>query len=177
MYSISDKDAVAAADIFKESLTETKVDVEGLQKSMLNSRKWTAHAQSIEDEYQQKSIITKIVVDQEQITVLCTSKGEAGIIREKIQDFFQLNTENEIIIDLPPAQLKFLQEHMKDEVGLSIECFILYIFCTSESTSSAASLTPCWFPLTRIPSLFTATITFFCFIVRSNFSTSSFICS
>jgi ABC-type uncharacterized transport system YnjBCD ATPase subunit len=72
--------------------------------------------QSIEDEYQQKSIITKIVVDQEQITVLCTSKGEAGIIREKIQDFFQLNTENEIIIDLPPAQLKFLQEHMKDEV-------------------------------------------------------------
>ena len=116
MYSISDEDAVAAADIFKESLTETKVDVEGLQKSMLNSRKWTAHAQSIEDEYQQKSIITKIVVDQEQITVLCTSKGEAGIIREKIQDFFQLNTENEIIIDLPPAQLKFLQEHMKDEV-------------------------------------------------------------
>jgi hypothetical protein len=83
---------------------------------MLNSRKWTAHAQSIEDEYQQKSIITKIVVDQEQITVLCTSKGEAGIIREKIKDFFQLNTENEIIIDLPPAQLKFLQEHMKDEV-------------------------------------------------------------
>jgi hypothetical protein len=40
--------------------------------------------------------------------------------------------------------------------GLSIACFILYIFCTSESTSSAASLTPCWFPLTRIPSLFTA---------------------
>jgi vacuolar-type H+-ATPase subunit E/Vma4 len=116
MYSISDEDAVAAADIFKESLTETKVDVEGLKKSMLNSRKWTAHAQSIEDEYQQKSIITKIVVDQEQITVLCTSKGEAGIIREKIQDFFQLNTENEITIDLPPAQLKFLQEHMKDEV-------------------------------------------------------------
>lgn len=116
MYSISDEDAVAAADIFKESLTETKVDVEGLQKPMLNSRKWTAHAQSIEDEYQQKSIITKIVVDQGQITLLCTSKGEAGIIREKIQDFFQLNTENEIIIDLPPSQLKFLQEHMKDEV-------------------------------------------------------------
>jgi hypothetical protein len=41
MYSISDEDAVAAADIFKESLTETKVDVEGLQKSMLSSRKWT----------------------------------------------------------------------------------------------------------------------------------------
>jgi hypothetical protein len=37
-------------------------------------------------------------------------------LREKIQDFFQLNTENEITIDLPPAQLKFLQEHMKDEV-------------------------------------------------------------
>ncbi|XP_052088524.1 protein mono-ADP-ribosyltransferase PARP14-like isoform X2 [Mytilus californianus] len=117
MYSMSDADAVAASMILKDCVVETQVHVDNLQKSVMRSPKWAQYIQAIRDEYERKSIITEIIEDKQgQIILYCTSKGEAGMIREKIQDYFLDNSEKEITINLPPAQLKFLQEQMKDEV-------------------------------------------------------------
>ncbi|CAG2207725.1 unnamed protein product [Mytilus edulis] len=117
MYSMSDADAVAASTILKDCVVETQVHVDNLQKSVMRSTKWAQYIQAIQDEYERKSIITEIIEDKQgQIILYCTSKGEAGMIREKIQDYFLDNSEKEITINLPPAQLKFLQEEMKDEV-------------------------------------------------------------
>ncbi|CAC5424296.1 unnamed protein product [Mytilus coruscus] len=117
MYAMSDEDAVAASTILKDCVVETQVHVDNLQKSIMRSPKWTQYIQAIHDEYERKSIITEIIEDKQgQIILYCTSKGEAGMIREKIQDYFLDNSEKEITINLPPAQLKFLQEQMKDEV-------------------------------------------------------------
>ncbi|XP_076078269.1 protein mono-ADP-ribosyltransferase PARP14-like isoform X2 [Mytilus galloprovincialis] len=117
MYSMSDEEAVAAADILKDCVVEVKVDVDNVQKSMLNSQKWKQHVQAIQNELERKSVIVEIVTNQQgQITVYCNTQGEAGQIKEKLQDFFLTNTEKEITIDLPPSQLKFLQEEMKDDV-------------------------------------------------------------
>ncbi|CAG2237686.1 unnamed protein product [Mytilus edulis] len=117
MYSMSDEEAVAAADILKDCVVEVKVDVDNVQKSMLNSQKWKQHVQAIQNEFERKSVIVEIVTNQQcQITVYCNTQGEAGQIKEKLQDFFLTNTEKEITIDLPPSQLKFLQEEMKDDV-------------------------------------------------------------
>ncbi|XP_052088539.1 protein mono-ADP-ribosyltransferase PARP14-like isoform X3 [Mytilus californianus] len=117
MYSMSDEEAVAAADILKDCVVEVKVDVDNVQKSMLSSQKWKQHVQAIQNEFERKSVVTEIVTNQQgQITVYCNTQGEAGLIKEKIQDFFLTNTEREITIDLPPSLLKFLQEEMKDEV-------------------------------------------------------------
>ncbi|CAC5424291.1 Protein mono-ADP-ribosyltransferase PARP15 [Mytilus coruscus] len=117
MYSMSDEEAVAAADILKDCVVEVKVDVDNVQKSMLSSQKWKQHVQAIQNEFERKSVIAEIVTNQQgQITVYCNTQGEAGLIKENIQDFFLTNTEKEITIDLPPSLLKFLQEEMKDEV-------------------------------------------------------------
>ncbi|CAC5424295.1 Protein mono-ADP-ribosyltransferase PARP15 [Mytilus coruscus] len=119
MYAMSDEEAVAATIVLKDCVIETEIPVENPQKPLLQSYKWSQHVQAINEEYQRKPVIIEIITDSNQgeIIVYCTSRGEAGLLREKIQDFFYHNTEKQIRIDFPPAQLKFLNDHMSGEVS------------------------------------------------------------
>ncbi|XP_071137975.1 protein mono-ADP-ribosyltransferase PARP14-like [Mytilus edulis] len=119
MYAVSDEEAVAANLVLKDCVIETEIPLETPQKPLLGTHKWSQHVQAINEEYQRKPVIIEIITDSHQgeITVYCTSRGEAGLLREKIQDFFYHNTETQIRIDFPAAQLKFLLEHMSSEVS------------------------------------------------------------
>ncbi|XP_052088528.1 protein mono-ADP-ribosyltransferase PARP14-like isoform X4 [Mytilus californianus] len=119
MYAVSDEEAVAATVVLKDSVIETEIPLETPQRPLLRTHKWSQHVQAINEEYQRKPVIIEIITDSNQgeIIVYCTSRGEAGLLREKIQDFFYHNTETQIRIDFPPAQLKFLNDHMSSEVS------------------------------------------------------------
>ncbi|VDI21837.1 poly [ADP-ribose] polymerase 10/14/15 [Mytilus galloprovincialis] len=119
MYAVSDEEAVAANVVLKDCVIETEIPLETPQKPLLGTHKWSQHVQTINEEYQGKRVIIEIVTNSHQgeIIVYCTSRGEAGVLREKIQDFFYHNTETQIRIDFPPAQLKFLLEHMSSDVS------------------------------------------------------------
>ncbi|CAC5392514.1 Protein mono-ADP-ribosyltransferase PARP15 [Mytilus coruscus] len=117
LYSTSDEEVSKAADVFKDSIIETKVDGNNLQKSLLHSKKWIQHLKAIEDECHRKLISVKIIADKQgEIILLCTSKAETAVIKEEIQNFFYSNTEIELKLELEKSKLKFLQEHMRDEV-------------------------------------------------------------
>ncbi|CAG2248586.1 unnamed protein product [Mytilus edulis] len=117
LYSTSDEEVSKVADVFKDSIIETKVDVDNFQKSLLHSKKWIQQLKAIEDECHRKLISVKIIADkQEDIILLCTSKAETAAIKEEIQNFFYSNTEIELKLEVEKSKLKFLQEYMKDEV-------------------------------------------------------------
>lgn len=117
LYSTSDEEVSKVADVFKDSIIETKVDGDNLQKSLLHSKKWIQHLKAIEDECHRKLISVKIIADkQEDIILLCTSKAETAAIKEEILNFFYSNAEIELKLELEKSKLKFLQEYMKDEV-------------------------------------------------------------
>ncbi|XP_062619962.1 uncharacterized protein LOC134281522 [Saccostrea cucullata] len=122
IYAFSDDKAVEAAQLIKDSIVESPIDVQPDSAFLLNSGAWDKKIREIAEIFE--GFLQLITLPEQKKVIIVTLKEYVGLAREFLEDFLRDNTIMYDSIDLPPSYLRFFELHQTkkfEQIGANLK--------------------------------------------------------